>query len=420
MKAQAKIFISLVLSLLLLISCGKKKTAELTIWVNYNDEEYAVFSELVSRYSMESKVRINVERIPFMGTEQKILSALATRTTPDIARVDVAFVATLAKRGALHSLDNLPGIDTLASMLVPAAFQSVVIDGRIYGIPDQVTCLALFYNKELFRKSGLDPKKPPQTWDEFLLYARKLTKKDEGIYGFAMHNTLWWTLPFLYTFGADFINGDTCALNTPEAISAFKFKFSLYEPEHVEPGAWKPGAVDPDMGFQSGKYAMVLNGPWKIKTLRDMKIDFGVALIPAGKAGSGTAIGGTDMVIFKNSNLLEQSFKFLKWLVSKENQATWANRLGQIPVNIESFGLVDTITHPYLPIFMKQLQTAHPRPTIMNYSEIENEVNPEMELALTGKKTVEQMVNDACAKINAILQQESLETEGKKEKPETQ
>lgn len=405
----------ILVGMVVFVSCAKKKQGELTLWVNYNDEEYAVFSELVNRYSSENKVVIKVERIPFMGTEQKILSALATKTTPDIARVDVAFVTPLAKKGALFALDDLKGIDTLVSSIVPAALQSVIIDGHIYGIPDQVTCLALFYNRELFRKAGLNPDKPPTTWDEFLTYAKRLTNPSEGIYGFAMQNTLWWTLPFLYTFGADFVRDGSCALTSPEAIEALKFKFSLYITEKVEPGAWKPGSVDPDMGFQSGKYAMVFNGPWKIKTLRDMKIDFGVGLIPAGKTGSGTAIGGTDMVIFRNSRYLNEGFNFLKWLVSVENQALWANKLGQIPVNINAFPLVDTVAHPYLPVFIQQLQVARPRPSLINYTDIENEVNPEMELALTGKKSVEEAMKDACVKMNAILEREREEFKAKEE-----
>jgi len=411
-----KNFIVFVLVLASVTGCAKKGPSKLTIWVNYNDEEFLVFKELADKYQVENKLQIDIERIPFSGTEQKILTALATRTTPDIARVDLAFVPKLAKKGALAELDTLSGADSLIQNIVPAALQSVMIDGKMYGVPDQVTCLALFYNKDLFRSAGLDPDKPPKTWDEFLAYAKRLTNEKEGIFGFAMNNTLWWTLPFFYTFGADFIKDSKCALNTPEAIEAMKFKVSLYQTEKVEAGAWKAGAVDPDMGFQSGKYAMVLNGPWKIKTLTDMKINFGVGLIPSGKAQTSTAIGGTDMVIFRNSKFIAEAFKFLCWLTSKDNQVIWSDRLGQIPVHLGATPSVDTLKHPYLGVFIKQLETAHARPPLVNYSDIENAVNPEMELALNGKKTVEQALNDACAKMDALLQGEPTTTQNESSK----
>ncbi len=377
----------------------------LSIWVSYNDEEYQVFKEIVRNYKETNDVKVDVQRIPFSGTEQKILTALATRTTPDIARVDCAFVSRLALRGGVCALDEL-GAGEIVDELVPAAVSGNIINGKIYGIPDQTNCICLFYNKKLFKEAGLDPKKPPPTWEEFVSYGKKLTDSQKGIFGFGMRNTLWWTLPFFYTFGARFIDEGKCVLNTEEAVEGLQFKVDLYSKYKIEAGAWKAGAVEPDMGFQNEKYAMVLSGPWRIKTLLNIGINFGVGMIPKGPAGTATTVGGTNMVIFRGTKDKELAFDFLKFLVSKENQTRWANELGQIPVNVNSFDDVDLIKHPYLEIFLHQMKTAVPRPVIPDYPAVENVVNQEMEAALSGKRSVKETLFVITEKVNKLLEEE--------------
>lgn len=382
-------------------SCTQGKSG-LTIWENYNDEEHQVFTVLVDDYvKAHPGLVINVQRIPFFGTEEKILTAAATRTTPDIARVDLAFVATLASKQALADLDGL-GVGEFKEDLVPAALGSNILGGKTWGVPDQTNCLCLFYNKDLFEQAGLDPERPPETWGEFTQDARKLTNPKKEVFGFAMQNSLWWTFPFFNTYGVKFLSDDgkTCLLNSPEGIAAFQFKVDLYQKEKVEAGAWRAGAVDPDMGFQSQKYAMVLNGPWKIKALKEAKINFGVALIPRGPVGTSTTVGGTNMVIFKNSKHQREAFEFLKYLTSAEAQVRWCNALGQIPVNLKAFDGVDTRQHPYLAVFMEQMKSAVARPVVPNYSDLENIINPEMEATLSGQKPVKDALDAAVLRIN--------------------
>ncbi|MEA3431159.1 MAG: extracellular solute-binding protein [candidate division WOR-3 bacterium] len=377
----------------------------ISIWVSYNDEEYRTFTEIVQNYEELKGVKVKIQRIPFDGTEQKVLTALATRTAPDIARVDCAFVSRLALRGGVCALNEF-GAGELVDELVPAAVSGNIIDGKIYGIPDQTNCLCLFYNKRLFREAGLDPEKPPSTWEEFISYGEKLTDVEKEIFGFGMRNTLWWTLPFFYTFGARFIDEGKCVLNTEEAVEGLQFKVDLYSKYKIEAGAWKSGAVDPDMGFQNDKYAMVLSGPWRIKILLNIGIDFGVGMIPKGPAGTATTVGGTNMVIFRGTKDKELAFDFLKFLVSKENQTRWANELGQIPVNVNSFDDVDLIKHPYLETFLHQMKTAVPRPVIPDYPAVENVVNQEIEAALSGKRSVEETLSVITEKVNKLLEEE--------------
>jgi multiple sugar transport system substrate-binding protein len=188
-------------------------------------------------------------------------------------------------------------------------------------------------------------------------------------------------------------------LNSTECVNALTFIKKLYD-EDIEAGAWKAGAVDPDMGFLNGKYAMVFNGPWKIKSLLDANFPFGIFLIPKGSFGRPTPIGGTDMVIFRNSKNYKNAIKFLQYLTSKEVQTMWANELGEIPVNKMSMNEIDFGKHPYLKVFVEGIKEAVPRPPFPDYQGVENIVNPEIEAALTGKKEIKKALDDATMRVN--------------------
>lgn len=405
--------IALLSCLALSLACGGEQAGEgvtITVWETYNNEERAVFLSLVEEFQAANPgITVDPVNIPFDGLEPKVLTALATNTAPDIVRVDVGFLPKLAMRGAVHPLDEYASA-RVTGELRPVTLASCRIDGHLYGMPDQVNGLCLFYHKDLFAEAGLDPEDPPETWEEFVDCAKKITDADKGIFGFAMRNSLWWSLPFIYSFGGDILSEDNrqCALSEAGAVAGFQFKVDLYSKHRVEGGAWRAGGVRDDVGFQSRKYAMVFNGPWAVRGLQAAGIDFGVALIPAGPAGHATNVGGNNLAVLSTSMHPEAAYKFLEHIVSKESQARWANELGQIPVNTAADAMIDLDKHPYLGIFMEQMKYAVPRPQVGSYPEIENDTNPEMQAALDGKKTVQQAMDAACKKISVILEEEEL------------
>jgi multiple sugar transport system substrate-binding protein len=396
-------------TLALVQGCGQQEeAATLTVWETYNAEERAVFLSLVEEFKQaHPEISIEVTNIPFDGMEPKVLTALATETAPDIGRVDVAFLPKLAIRGALQPLDEY-GIEGLKAELRPVALSSCVIDGMTYGLPDQVNGLCLFYNRELFEQAGLDPDDPPDNWDEFVDCAKTLTDPASNVFGFGMRNSLWWSLPFIYSFGGRILTEDnkTCALASDASIAGFQFKVDLYSKYKVEGGAWRSGGIRDDLGFQNRKYAMVFNGPWAVGGLARGGIDFGVALIPEGPVGRATNVGGNNLVVFSTSKHPQQACELLKFVASRDAQVEWANSLGQIPVNSAADAMIDLEKHPYLKIFMEQMDYAKPRPPIGSYPEIENAVNPEMQAALDGKKTTEEAMASACEEVDRIMAEE--------------
>ena len=391
----------------LLAGCGggQGDAATLTIWQTYNDEEYPVFKEIVESFKVAHPgITVDVVRLPFAGAEPKIQTALTTRTEPDIARVDVSFLAKLASKNALLDLGPYVSEEFRAEIL-PVALSSCYYGDVLWGLPDQTNGLCLFYNREHFLAAGLDPDRPPATWDELITYGEKLTNADEGVFGIGLSNSLWWTLPFFYTYGAEFLSedGTHCVLNSPEGIAAFQLKVDLHSKYGIEGGAWRAGGIVHDLGFQNGRYSMILNGPWAVESLKRTGIDFGVGKIPAGPAGTATNVGGNNLVVFRNSKRAELAAEFLKFVASEETQRMWASRLGQIPINVRATDAITSEEHPYLAVFVEQMMTAIPRPQVTSYPEIENLMNPEMQAAMDKTKSVEAALNSAVVEIDKVL-----------------
>lgn len=411
---MAKIII-IFFAIFLIGGCAPNKTADnkggitITIWENYGNEEHELFVKLIEEYDKKHpNIHIKVSRIPWVGHEAKYRTALTVNSTPDIGRIDTGFLAELASNNAIYALNEF-GADGVKGEYLEAAINSNIYRGKIYGLPDQITGVCLFYNKDLFRAAGLDPNKPPKTWTEFIEYAKRLTIPEKNQYGFGMNNSLWWSFPFFNTFGAKFLSNDhkTCLLNSKEGIEALRLKVDLYRKYKVEGGAWISGAINPEVGFLNKRYAMIFMGPWNVKNFKNAGINFGVSLIPAGPKGSSTNVGGSNLVIFKSCKHPEIAYKILRYITGKYFQTKWALGLSQIPTNLRAYKQIDKKSHPILSVFMEQMKLAIARPPLKNYGKIEEIINPEMEAALLGKKVVEDALNTSVKRINnEVLQRE--------------
>jgi ABC-type glycerol-3-phosphate transport system substrate-binding protein len=91
------------------------------------------------------------------------------------------------------------------------------------------------------------------------------------------------------------------------------------------------------------------------------------------------------------------------FVASEEMQRMWATRLGQIPVNVKAADAITAEEHPYLAVFVEQMNSAVARPQTPYYPEIENLTNPEMQAALDGTKTVKAALDAAVAEIDKLL-----------------
>lgn len=274
-------------------------------------------------------VKVEVLSDPFMTWLDKYQIMLAAGNSPDVFLVGMADFPKLANAGYLMDLGAyFP--ESYFGDFVPGILRNYVWQGKHYAIPYTMDTRVLYYNKDLFRKAGLDPNKPPRSWQEYLAYARKLTMDTNGdskidSYGNAYSLPIpEFTMPALFlASGSDFIKVDaggkiTPNVDTPEFRDYLKLMLDL-KPSSPPDFATLDGGGE-DQLFVNGKLGMRINGSWMLDQNPQVKAApwLGQALIPARlPGGAGGSYGaGFGLAIPANEKNPELAVALLKKIMS--------------------------------------------------------------------------------------------------------
>jgi len=226
----------------------------------------------------------------------------------------------------------------------PAFWENSRYDGKIWAIPFQRSTPVLYWNKEAFAEVGLDPDRPPRTWDELAEYAALLTKREGGQvtrWGVTISGGWndWLFEGFVRQNGGKLIDFENRSLhlNSPEAVEALEFWVKLTQQMQVAPphSTWASTPAD----FVAGKTAMLYHSTGILTFLKDSAtFDFGVAFMP-GKKSYGAAVGGGNFFIFKNipKERQDAAWTFIRWMTTAERAAQWSIASGYIATRQSSY-----------------------------------------------------------------------------------
>ncbi|MER6072862.1 extracellular solute-binding protein [Streptomyces sp. NPDC001817] len=194
------------------------------------------------------------------------------------------------------------------------------VDGRVYGIPRTGYSMGLIYNRKLFQKAGLDPDKPPTTWDEVRADARKIAALGNGTVGYADYSAQnqggWHFTAELYSQGGDVVSpdGKKAAVDSPEGHAVLQ---NLHDMRWTDDSMGSRQLLvinDVQQMMGSGRLGMYLAAPDNIPILVKEKgahyDDIAIGPMPG---GNGTLIGG-DGYMFDKHDTPAQIRAGLKWL----------------------------------------------------------------------------------------------------------
>ena len=194
------------------------------------------------------------------------------------------------------------------------------VDGKVYGIPRTGYSMGLIYNKKLFEKAGLDPEKPPATWDELRAAAKKIAALGGGTVGYADYSAQnqggWHFTAELYSQGGDVVSADgkKATVDTPEGRAVLQNLHDMRWTDNSMGSKQLLVINDVQQMMGSDKLGMYLSAPDNIPILVKEKggdyKDLALAPMPGGE---GTLIGG-DGYMFNKKASPEQIRAGLKWL----------------------------------------------------------------------------------------------------------
>jgi ABC-type glycerol-3-phosphate transport system substrate-binding protein len=218
---------------------------------------------------------------------QKFLLNVAAGNAPDVITGETDF-PDYARQGILLPVNLGP----LQAQMVPGSLSVGEYNGVPYAVPVQTGIFELYYNKTLFKQAGLDPSKPPTTWDQWLADSKKIQALGHGISGTASEintglGTTFRMIPFLRQEGGDLTAADgvTPTFDTPANIKAFTFLRELAATQSPAISATVDEGKFYADAWYAGKAGFTVNGPWDIPNCTTYKIDCGIALLPTPTGG---------------------------------------------------------------------------------------------------------------------------------------
>lgn len=376
---------------------------------NYVQKEIQVFEKA------HPNIHITMQNYGAADSEiPKIESAVAAHNPPNLLWIAPAYTGQFAVSNAIVPAQNyFHGEKFKASTIFPGLLKTGTFNGKVWTMPFDANNLAVYYNKKLFKAAGIT--KTPKTWRQFLTDAKKLTKN--GTYGFEMpignqEWTVWIWETLLWQAGGHLLNASRTkvAFDSPAGVKALNYWVTLMK-NHV--ATFSPLNQGYQLGdFESGKVAMMINGPWNYSALQQQhQVDYGAFPLPKDKIAA-TNIGGESLFIFNTTPAQNRAaFLFAKFVTSPQFQIGYDMGSGYLPVSIpaETSSQYQQYLkkNPFIEVFAKEMAVGKARPPIPAYSQISSDLGNAIENALYGKLSVKQALHQA-----AISAQQALNKNG--------
>jgi sn-glycerol 3-phosphate transport system substrate-binding protein len=283
-------------------------------------------------------------------TRVKALAALKANQPVQLSVLFSIDVFELMDQGVIVPFDDFATSAAdkqwLASFY-PALMENSKVKGKIWGVPFQRSTIVLYYNKDAFKEAGLDPNKPPATWDAMVTAAQKLTKKDASgnvtRWGLHIPSTgypYWMFQALCIENGQVLMNqdGNKTYFDHPDVVATLQFWRDLSAKYKVMP----EGTIDWGtlrQKFLEGATAMMWHTTGNLTAVREgAKFDFGVSMLPA-KKRRGSPTGGGNFYIFKKASADERkaALRFIKFMTSPEMTARWSIATGYVATRPDAY-----------------------------------------------------------------------------------
>ncbi len=349
--------LALVLILPLVFGCGESRLAEgdvrLVVWgLQYGQESKGLEAKVREFEKRNPHVKVNVLSMGAGGMNpQKLMTAIVGKVPPDVIWQDRFTIGDWASRDTFMPLDPMIAADKGSPDAIrpedyyTACWAEANYKGRVYAIPSSTDCRMLFYNRKLFREVGLDPDKPPQTWDELKDVTKKLTVNEGGDFkriGFIPNFGNSWLYIYSWQNDGEFMSPDgrKCTMDNPQSVAALDFMVSVYDllggvtKVDAFASGFQSAELDP---FLTGKVAMKVDGNWVLEGIARYgpELDFAVAPAPVpterleqttggkpgrfhGQAPFITWAGGFSYAIPRGATHPKEAWAFIKWMGSPE------------------------------------------------------------------------------------------------------
>jgi len=396
------------LCLAVTVGCARREEAlpealpEITLWYtadNFKDQQ--VLAELVDGFNeSQDQVVLTTQYVPSEDMKKRIAYSMADDTLPELAMIDsVDFMYLNSMEPFLDLTDRIPQL----KQYMPVSVIPCTMEGRIYGLPYEMNCPALFYNKTVLEENGL---KAPETWEEFYDTAQKTTlgqRKGFAITALTSEETIYQFLPILWSMG-----GSLSDVSSPESAGAFQMLHSL-----AQTGAMNQQSVDLTMvdlldQFTEGNLVMMFQNSMVVDTIRSMNpdLDFDVTCFPSSDASPSVSVVGGDILAVAEGPYEDSAVDFLRYIADEDRMLSYLDGNGGLASRkdvLERQFADDPVKRRFVDIF----DHARTREFSTDWPRISAAVTEAVGQVIIGDRPTEEILEQAAGRIREIRGKES-------------
>ncbi|MFE5375471.1 extracellular solute-binding protein [Streptomyces mirabilis] len=360
-------------------SASNDARGPITVWYSNNAQEVAWGKSMVATWNAtHPKEKVTAQEIPAGKSSEEVIGAAITAGNAPCLVLNTAPAAVpgFQKQGGLVALDDFPdGKQYLQSRVGDRLSQYASPDGKYYQMPWKSNPVMIFYNKELFKKAGLDAEHPKlASYQDFLNTSRKLVKS--GVAKAAI-----WPAPtsefyqswfdfyplFAAQTGKQLVEEGKAQFASPEGIKAAELWKTMYA-EGLAPKESFNGD-----SFAEGKAAMATVGPWAVSVYGD-KVKWGAVPVPTadGAAGKGTFSDEKSIGMYTSCKNRATAWDVMKFATGKEQDGKLLEATGQMPMRTDLTSAYPSYfaSHKDYEAFAQQAEHTIEAPNVPNSVEI--------------------------------------------------
>ena len=318
-------------------SSGKSKIVFWTMQLKPQFDKY--MTDLIAAFVKENPMaEVEWVDVPWGEMETKILSSVAAKTAPDVVNLNPQFASKLAEKKALVDMAaNISEADK--SSYFPNIWKANQLDTATFGLPWYVATDITIYNRSIFEKAGLDPAKPPKTFEELTKVSEQIKAKT-GKYAFLLTMDGGQVLEAMVQMGMKLLDANgKAAFNDAAGKTAFDYWVNLFEKQLIPREILTESHRKAIELYQSGELAILLTGPQFLKTValnapEVAKVtDVGAQI--TGSTGKKSA-AVMNVAVPTTSTNQALAVKFALYLTNAENQLAFSKIENSLPSTIKS------------------------------------------------------------------------------------
>jgi multiple sugar transport system substrate-binding protein len=363
---------------------------------------------LLPAFERAAGLKVEVQPLPWSAAHEKLLTAYAGNSLPDVSQIGNTWLAELAAIGALAPL---PAAQRgLLHDQFPAVLDTNRIGDTVYGVPWYVDTRVQFYRTDLFRRAGHAA--PPMNWADWKSSLHEV-KRIAGPGNYAI------LLPLnefeqLLTFGLQqeepLLRNQSSRGNFSSAgfKSALAFYKSLFD-ERLAPIATASQISNLWTEFAKGFFSVFISGPWTIGDMKSrLPADFQPNWMTAGMPGpngpGATAPGGSSLVVFKKARNPQAAWRLVQYLSQPEVQAEFQILTGDLPARRTAWTVPALAGDPHVRTLGIQLERAQAVPKVPEWERIVTEMQVVAERMVRGEFTVDAAAAEIDQRADRLLE----------------